>query len=196
MREAIEILYSPGAAKKSGTETEQAMKYLINTADNWFSRLSSSYGLTKTEADRIFAHQRTILAFQYYSTKIIMTQPALRSHIWGEDPPNTGCRQMATVCMSAAAQIVDLLPNDASITWLMGYSSWWCALHYLTQSIIVLIAQLLHERKSRANQKNKLLERVQKALRWLTECSTRDPSYKRARDNFAELLLSQGFHVV
>jgi hypothetical protein len=196
MREAIEILYSPGAAKKSGTETEQAMKSLNNKADNWFSRLSSIYRLTETEADRIFARQRTTLALQYYSTKLVITQPALRSHICGEVPSNAAYHQLATVCMNAAAQMVDLLPNDASITWLLSYSPWWCALYYLTQSIIVLITQLLHESKTRVNQQTKPLERVQKALRWLTECSTKDPSYKRARDNFAALLSSQGFNVV
>jgi hypothetical protein len=196
MREAMEILYSPGAAKKSGTETEQAMKSLNNTADIWFARLSATYRFTETEADRIFARQRTTLAFQYYSTKLVITQPALRSHIWGEDPSNAACHQMATVCMNAAAQMVDLLPNDPSVAWLLGNSPWWCSLHCLTQSITVLITQLLHERITRANQNTNPLERIQKALRWLTECSSRDPCYKRAWDTFADLLSSQGFNVV
>jgi hypothetical protein len=196
MREAIEILYSPATAKKSGADIEQAMKSLNNTADNWFARLSATYRFTEAEVDSMLACQRTTLAFQYYSTKLVITQPALRSHTLSEDPPNPAYNQMATVCTNAAAQMVDLLPNDPSITWLLNYTSWWTVLHYLTQSITVLITQLLYERKTRANQNTKSLERVQKALRWLTECSTRDPSYKRAWKNFASLLSFHGFNVV
>jgi hypothetical protein len=196
MREAMEILYSPGGARKSGNETEQAMKSLNNTADNWFSRLSATYRLTENETDRIVARQRTSLAFQYYSTKLVITQPALRAHVSGDNPLNAVYHQLATVCINAAAQMVDLLPDDPSITWFMEFSPWWCALHYLTQSIIVLITQLLFESKSRANPNSKPFERVQKALRWLTECSTRDLSFKRAWENFTNLLSSQGINAV
>ena len=196
MREAVEILYTPGAARKSGNEIEQAMKSLNNTADNWFARLSATYRFTETEADRFLSRQRTSLAFQYYSTKLVITQPALRSHAWGEERSNAIYDQMATICINAAAQMVDLLPDDPSITWLLGYSPWWCALHYLTQSMTVLITHLLIESKLRANHSTKPLERVQKALRWLTECSTSDLSFKRALDNFTDLLSTQGLNVV
>ena len=196
MREAIDILYSPGAARKTVNATEQAMESLNNTADNWFNRHSATRSFTETEAHRVFARQCTSLAFQYYSTKLVITQPALRSHIWGEDHFSAVHHQMATVCINAAARMVDMLPNDPSITWLLDYSTWWCALHYLTQSIIVLITQLLIESKMRDSQNTKSLERVNKALRLLTACSTRDQSSQRAWDNFAGLLSSQGLDVL
>jgi hypothetical protein len=98
------------------------VKSLNNTADHWFSRLSTTYRFTEIEADRVFTRQRTSLAFQYYSTKLVITQPALLSRIWGEDPSNAVYHQMATVCINVAAQMVDLLPDDPSITWLLDYS--------------------------------------------------------------------------
>ncbi|KAI2676318.1 transcriptional regulator family: Fungal Specific TF [Penicillium roqueforti] len=188
MREAIEILYSPEAGRKSRNDTEMAMLSLNRAADNWFARLPGTYSFAEIRDDRPFVRQRTSLAFQYYSTKLVISQPALRCDVFstGLDTP------MAMVCLNAAGQMLDLLPNEPNISWLLGCSPWWCSLHYLTQSTVVLTTQLLIQNQPRASERNEALERVQKALRWLHECSTKDPSYKRAWCNFTELLSSQG----
>lgn len=195
MREAIEILYAPDAVRKSWAETQQAMKSLNNTAENWFARLPKAYRFTDTSADSAVARQRTSLAFQYYSTKLVLSQPVLRFLSSVEDSLIVAHSQMGAVCFSAASLMVDLLPNEPNIAWLLGYSPWWCALHYLTQSIVVLITQLVIQNNISGNLDPKLLERVQKVLRWLSELSTRDPAFERAWLIFTELLSSQGFNV-
>ncbi|KAJ5972301.1 uncharacterized protein N7479_002219 [Penicillium vulpinum] len=196
MREAIEILYSPEAGQKSRNDTELAMTSLNSAADNWFSRLPETYRFMETKVDRAFVRQRTSLAFQYYSTKLVISQPALRSHMSGEEFPTAIETPMAMVCFNAACQMLDLLPNEPNISWLLGSSPWWCALHYLTQSTVVLITQLLTQDRTRASERIELSERAQKALRWLSECSTKDPSFKRAWGNFAGLMSSHGSEVL
>ncbi|CAI7645608.1 unnamed protein product [Penicillium glandicola] len=191
MREAIEILYSPEAGRKTRNDTELAMTSLNSAADNWFARLPATYRFTESREDRAFIRQRTSLAFQYYSTKLVISQPALRSHMCGE--ASTGFdTPMAMICLNAASQMLDLLPNEPNMSWLLGCSPWWCALHYLTQSTVVLIMQFLTDNNTRVTERNEASERVQKALRWLNECSTKDPSFKRAWGHFRELLSSQG----
>lgn len=190
MRDAIEILYSPEAGRKSRSETEFDMASLNTAADNWFVCLPEDYQYTETRLDRSFIRQRTSLAFQYYSTKLVISHPALVTQTHGESHTNDLYAQMATVCTKAASQMLDLLPNEPSISWLLACSPWWAALHYLTQSIVVLITQLLTQKQLRPNERQESLERVQKGLRWLTEFSTQDRSFKRALDNFTELLSS------
>ncbi|KGO78389.1 Transcription factor, fungi [Penicillium italicum] len=196
MREAIEILYSPEAGRKSRNDTELAMTSLNSAADNWFARLPATYRFAEIKDDRAFVRQRTSLAFQYYSTKLVISQPALRSHMFSEDLSATLDTPMAIVCLNAAGQMLDLLPNEPNISWLLGCSPWWCALHYLTQSTVVLITQLLTQNQPRASKRSESMERVQKALRWLSECSTKDPSFKRAWNNLTELLSFQGSKVL
>ncbi|KAJ5505878.1 hypothetical protein N7453_004835 [Penicillium expansum] len=196
MREAIEILYSPEAGRKSRNDTELAMISLNSAADNWFARLPTTYRFTEARDDRSFIRQRTSLAFQYYSTKLVISQPALRSHMSGEVLPTGFDTPMAIICLNAAGQMLDLLPNKPNISWLLGCSPWWCVLHYLTQSTVVLITQLLTQNQLRTSERSDSLERVQKALRWLSECSTKDPSFKRAWNNLTELLPSQGLKVL
>lgn len=192
MKEAIEILYSPEAGRKSRNDTELAMTLLNSAADNWFARLPATYRFTESRDDRAFVRQRTSLAFQYYSTKLVISHPALHSHVCGEVFPTGLDTPMAMVCFNAAGHMLDLLPNEPNISWLLSCSPWWCALHYLAQSIVVLITHLLTQNPTRASEGNESLERVQKALRWLSECSTKDPSFERAWGNFTELLSSQG----
>ncbi|CAG8904786.1 unnamed protein product [Penicillium egyptiacum] len=196
MREAIEILYSPEAGRKSRNDTELAMTSLNSAADNWFARLPATYRFMETRDDRAFIRQRTSLAFQYYSTKLVISHPALHSHMCGEIFPTGLDTPMATICLNAAGQMLDLLPNEPNIAWLLGCSPWWCALHYLTQSTVVLITQLLTQNQTRASEREESLQRVQKALRWLSECSTKDPSSKRAWGNFTELLSSHGLNIL
>ncbi|KAJ5375011.1 hypothetical protein N7517_007017 [Penicillium concentricum] len=196
MRQAIEILYSPGAGRKSRNDTELAMTSLNSAADNWFARLPATYQFTETRVDRSFIRQRTSLAFQYYSTKLVISQPALRSHISGEDFTASLDTPMAMMCVNSAGQMLDLLPNEPNLSCLLGCSPWWSALHYLTQSTTVLITQLLTQNHMGVSERNELVERVQKALQWLRECSTKDPSFKRAWSNFTELLSSQGSEIL
>lgn len=196
MREAIDILYSPKATRKSRTEIAQAMKSLNSAADNWFYRLPAEYGFMIPGADNAFTQQRTSLAFQYYSTKLVLSQPAIWFHVGGEDNSNAVHHQMRSICFNAAAQMVDLLPNEPSITWLLSYSPWWSAHHYLSQSTVLLFTQLFIESEMRPDQSIELFKRVQKALQWLSDLSIRDPVFKQALDIFMNLLSSHEYNVV
>lgn len=195
MRETIEILYSPEAGRRSRSDTELAMASLNSAADNWFARLPATYRFAEARDDRAFVRQRTSLAFQYYSTKLVISKPALRSHMSGEDSFTGLDVPMAIICLNSAGQMLDLLPNEPNISWLLACSPWWCALHYLTQSTVVLITQLLTQNEASASERNESLGRVEKALRWLSECSAKDPSFKRVWGHFTEFLSSQGLKV-
>ncbi|KAJ5779361.1 hypothetical protein N7457_007081 [Penicillium paradoxum] len=189
MRDAINLLYSPEAGRKTQNDTELAITSLNNAADNWFARLPETYRFIEPRIDRAFARQRTSLAFQYYSTKLVILHPTLHALARGEDNISDLYTQMATICVKSASQMLDLLPDEPNISWLLGCSPWWCALHYLTQSTVVLSTQLFTQsRQPRPGERNETLERVQKALRWLGECSIKDGSFHRAWGNFTELL--------
>lgn len=187
MRDAMNMLYSPEAGRKMRNDTEMAMTSLNNAADNWLARLPETYRFVEARVERAFSRQRTSLAFQYYSTKLVILHPALHALVYGEDNIGDTYVQMATICVKAASRMVDLLPNEPSLSWLSGCSPWWCALHYLTQSTVVLSTQLLAQSPPRP-ERSETLERVEKALRWLGDCSAKDASFQRAWGNFTELL--------
>ncbi|TPR04946.1 hypothetical protein CAN33_0032275 [Aspergillus niger] len=181
MRESVDLLYAPGAARKSWREIEGSISMLHGKVEAWLSRLPPAFHFTKGAP--AFERQRASLAFRFCSTKMLITQPCLsrlaqQNH--GNDPPGRFCETMATVCVDLAGQMLDLLPESPDLAWVYGVSPWWCILHYLMQSTTVLIMELLLMTKPGSAKFRRVLVQVSKATGWLAEMSTKDPSSQRA----------------
>jgi hypothetical protein len=182
MRQAIETLYSPGAARRSWGEIEMAINTFNNHADNWLTRLPVEFGFTQLDASLPFVRQRASLAFRFYTTKLVISQPCLRRLA---NTPATGslgstCDKMAAMCVQVASQMLDLLPDEADASWLYGISPWWCVLHYVMQSTTVLLIELFTRTLPGTAEATILAAKVKKAVGWLREMSTKDESSQRA----------------
>ncbi|EAW11240.1 putative C6 transcription factor [Aspergillus clavatus NRRL 1] len=181
VRETIDTLYAPGAARKSWREIEMAISALNVKADTWLSKLPPAFHFR--HGTRVFEQQRSTLAFRFYSTKIIIAQPCL-SHLTrqapGTEPPGTSCEVMAAECVDFACHMLDLLPAAPDASWVYRVSPWWNVLHYLMQSMAVLLTQLLLRADVGSAKYNTVLEKIYKATHWLSEMSVNDPSSQRA----------------
>ncbi|PYI26262.1 hypothetical protein BP00DRAFT_382222 [Aspergillus indologenus CBS 114.80] len=181
MHESVEALYAPGAARKPLHEIEGAISTLNSKVDAWLARLPAAFHLSQgTEA---FQRERTNLAFRFYSAKILITQPCL-SHLSqatdNNEPPGSFCEMMTMMCVESADQMLDLLPASLDLAWVHRVSPCWHLLHYLMQSTTILLYALLLMRKPGSAEYRKVLKRVEKSGRWLTEMSLEDPSAERA----------------
>ena len=183
MRESVDTLYAPGAAWKSWREIETVISVLNNKTDAWLSRLPDAFRFTGGQGSRAFERQISSLAFRYYSTKLIITQPCLR-HVTRNGPgsPSHGgfCDTMTDQCVDIAIQILGLLPEPPNSSWLYCIAPWWCVLHYLMQAMTVLLTELFIRATPGSPQYDKVQENIDKGNRWLCEMSTRDPCSKRA----------------
>ena len=182
MRQAIEALYAPGAARRSWLEMETAIMSLNKHADNWLAHLPPEFTFTELDTSQPFIRQRASLAFRFYTTKLVISQPCLRRLT---NRPATGslgsaCENMAAMCVRVASQMLDLLPDKVDASWLYGVSPWWCVLHYVMQSTTVLLIELFTRTQPRTSGAAFLATKVQKAVRWLREMSTKDASSERA----------------
>ncbi|PYI01859.1 C6 transcription factor [Aspergillus sclerotiicarbonarius CBS 121057] len=181
MRESVDLLYAPGAARKSWREIDVNISMLHGKAEAWLSRLPPAFHFTQGAPS--FERQRASLAFRFYSTKLLITQPCLSrltQQNYGNDPPGRFCETMAGVCIEHAGQMLDLLPGPPDLPWVYRISPWWCILHYLMQSTTVLIIEMLLMAKPGTAKFRKVVAQVSKATCWLAEMSTKDPSCQRA----------------
>lgn len=195
MREAIETLYAPGSTRRPWLEVEIAINNFNNTADKWLSRLPAEFHFPELDSTRPFARERASLAFRFYSTKLIITQPCLRRLAYqhpGVGSPGTVCDTMAALCVHIAIQVIDLLPESADAPWLYGVSPWWCVLHYVMQSTTVLLMDLFTRTDPGTPEAARLIEKIEKATRWLRAMSTKDDSSRRAWLVCMELLSRHG----
>jgi hypothetical protein len=182
MRESIDTLYAPGAARKSWREVEMAISALNGKADAWLSRLPTAFHFT--HGHQAFERQRSCLGFRFYSAKILITQPCLSRltrKAPGAEIPGKFCDTMAVLCVDTAGQMLDLLPDSPESSWIYHVSPWWCVLHYVMQSTAVLLTELLLLAKAGTLQHSKVLKKVSKVSRWLAVISTKDPMFQRAQ---------------
>ncbi|KAF9887022.1 hypothetical protein FE257_010638 [Aspergillus nanangensis] len=189
MRESIEKLYAPGAARKSWAEIEMEISSLTGKADAWLTRLPAAFHFT--QGTKSFDRQRLNLAFHFYSAKILMTQPCLSRltrQILGTETPGSFCDAMAAMCVDLASQMLDLLPDLPNSSWIYSISPWWFVLHYLMQSTAVLLTELLLLAKKGSTKYKRVLDKITKSCRWLAEMSPKDASFQRAQSVCWDLL--------
>ncbi|KAJ5160694.1 uncharacterized protein N7482_007698 [Penicillium canariense] len=185
MRDAIQTLYAPGTTRRSWIEMEVAISNLNAQADHWLSRLPAEFHFTKLDAPSTdpFVRQRISLGFRFYTTKLIISQPCLRHlayQVPGSGPSGALCGTMAAMCVQVASAMLNMLPSEPDAPWLFGISPWWCILHYIMQSMTILLIELFARTQPGTPEAARLVAKVQKAARWLREMSTKDQSSHRA----------------
>ena len=182
MRESVDTLYAPGAARKSWREVEAAISALNSKADAWLSKLPETFRFTGPQGDVAFERQISSLAFRYYSTKLIIMQPCLRhaARQGGTPSPGNFCDMMTDQCVDIATQMLALLPEPPDSSWLYHIAPWWCVLHYLMQAMTVLLTELFLRARPGTLQYRKVQESVDKGNRWLSDMSGRDACSQRA----------------
>jgi hypothetical protein len=179
LREVINTVYAPGAAQRPWLEIEMAIFEFNNDADNWFSHLPAGFNFTDLDDAGSFVLQHAGLAFQFYTTKLIILQPCLR-RLTRLSSPSSVCETMAVMCVQMAGQMIDLLPDEVEVGWLFKVTPWWCVLHYVMQSTSVLLIALFNSDKLGTSVTVSVGKKVEKAIQWLGEMSTKDPSSRRA----------------
>jgi hypothetical protein len=183
-RKAIDILYAPGAAHKPWIEIEVAISSLNDQTDNWLSSLPALYDFKAISKARPLNRQCASLAFHFYSTKLFITQPCLRRLIYRSpemsNVPIDASGSMTAICIQAAGQLLELLPDKPDLTWLYGVCPWWCALHYFMQSITMILTESFIRTRLGTIRTISTMPKLRKAIAWLKEMSERDVSAQKA----------------
>ncbi|KAJ5899982.1 hypothetical protein N7495_004726 [Penicillium taxi] len=128
----------PGSSKGSSNQQAQATTETL-------SRLPAEVDFARFDKDdQKLARQCTSLAFLFYTTKLVISQPCLRrlaNPLPGTKSPKVSqlCGAMASLCIKVAHKTLDLLPSEPGAALLYGLSPWWCMLHYIMQPTTVLL---------------------------------------------------------
>ncbi|KAL4917515.1 fungal-specific transcription factor domain-containing protein [Aspergillus aurantiobrunneus] len=189
MRRSIDALYAPGAGRKSWRSMEMIVSALNGRADSWLSKLPAELRFTQETPNH--ERERLSLAFSFYSTKILITQPCL-SRILLQDSwdsqTDTFCTTTAAICIDIASQMLELLPNIPDLSWVYQLTPRWCIVHYIMQATTVLLISLFIKEKANTIQYPNIIDGVSKAAHWLSSLGATDPSAQRAWAAIQDLL--------
>ncbi|KAF9884010.1 hypothetical protein FE257_002398 [Aspergillus nanangensis] len=184
LRRATDILYAPGL-KKEWFGINEAITEFLNKADAWLSCLPNVFHFKPMQDSKIFERQRWSLAFRFYSLKITVARPSLcRSDRQRSNHGFTTVHQRnaTNICFESACDMLDLLPEVPDIVWLARVSPWWCVLHYLMQSVTVLLIELDFCLRFNTGEVSTITTFVEKGMGWLLAMATENIAARRAWD--------------
>lgn len=176
-------LYSPEALQAPWASTNFIIQSLMLDIDSWFMNLPPSYDFTSTQTSQCPLGQRMGLAFLFYSTKIGITRPCLcRLDTSQSDGDLTYefCSKTAAECVESACHMLNLFPDSPDAALLHRISPWWCTLHYLMQSITVLLLELAFQAEHVPEKAAMVSKAAKKALHWLHTLSRTNAACERA----------------
>ncbi|KAJ6029800.1 hypothetical protein N7499_012208 [Penicillium canescens] len=184
IREAINTLYAPGTANKQWVDVAIAIASLNVKANTWLASLPASYQFQRISVTGPLRHQLSRLAFQFYFTKLLITQPCLRRLMYSSEEVSDASEDvfdpMASICIQATGQLLDLLPDEPNLTWLYGVVPWWCALHYLMQAIAIILTESFLRANAGTVDTIGISQKLTKATAWVKELSKVDISARKA----------------
>jgi hypothetical protein len=146
-------LYSAGTTTRTPGDLQQDIHQIRQQLDDWVAQLPVNFNFQApfnnvTASDNITFRQRTMLAFQYCSAKILLTRLCLnglgksdKEHKDGASPASF-VQNMAGVCVETAKMEVDLLPDQPQPHFLYEFGPWWILVHHLMQALAVFLLAL------------------------------------------------------
>lgn len=170
MRRAIDSLYSPGFARRPWLTISASIMDLVQETDEWLNRVPSVFQFKFHHPSTGFERQRWSLAFRFYCLRITLSRPSLcRSERQRSSNEASALSQqrIARICIDSACELLDLLPDKPDALWLVQVSPWWCVLHYLMQSVTVLLIEMEFCVRFHADGASHITLHLEKGLDWL-----------------------------
>ncbi|KAM5470742.1 hypothetical protein MauCBS54593_003783 [Microsporum audouinii] len=178
--EAIASLYGMQSFDNTWAYTQRLVADLDNKLNQWYATIDPGFPYSIQSIDICCppSTSLTYLHLRYFSAKILINKPALcdpAELILSIPYQSETSRQMdsdaATRCISAARQILQLLPLNMDIIELHGKTPWWCILHYIVQASCILIMELSFDELHVPLEINDLIQQSELAVRWLSTLS-------------------------
>ncbi|KAL1953994.1 hypothetical protein VTO42DRAFT_1849 [Malbranchea cinnamomea] len=182
-------LYSASTVNCTWAHVQRSVARLDMRLERWKNEVVPGLLL---QADPIDARQypsreRMYLLLRFYATSILINQVSLceaRKLSSAIPSQSEASKRMdndsAARCVSAARNLIQLLPVNVDAVEFYRTTPWWCALHYLVQAGVVLMAEISYGcSHTPPSQTESLINESYLVLRWLYTLSpTSYPAYR------------------
>lgn len=177
-------LYVPSALGETWSSVQLAISELNEKLQGWHSNLPSNFDFARKQRDQHFLRHRLILGFACYSTRLTINRPCL-CRLDRKIPNQSGAsksfnRNAAVTCVTAAKDMLDMIPDEPNPIGLYQVSPWWSVLHYLMQATIILMLELSFRAHHMPEEAESILEASKKGVRWLHSMAAENLAAERA----------------
>jgi hypothetical protein len=193
-QKVLNKLYSPNIISHSWKEVQHTILKMSEELDAWAAQLPLGFNFYHgTHGELATGPEPNFLMIYYFSAKILVTRPCLcridRRIKNQTQASNEFNHKMAASCVNAAKALTALLPEDMSSGGLRIYEvfPWWAVVHYIMQSLAVLMLQVSYESPS-AHEANDEMPVIKKLIRWLRMLRSSNGTARRAYSIAFDLL--------
>ncbi|KAJ5128831.1 uncharacterized protein N7443_005945 [Penicillium atrosanguineum] len=183
MQELLDRVYTANAIHQAWKNIKDQIIEIRASVDLWLSSLPPGLDFTRMESGDQDPEEKIRLALPYYSARIMLGRPCLCRH--DRDSPQHNEDQVFTQAMAVSAlksaiQMAHLIPDDANTGRSNEFLPWWCLLHYVMQTLTVMILELSFGNIHLPQEKSNLLQLSKKCIRWLVRTSRHSVASHRA----------------
>ncbi|KAJ6273224.1 hypothetical protein PSV08DRAFT_385628 [Bipolaris maydis] len=142
-QQVIYSLYTQRKLVPPWSRVQQTMVALVGDLDKWVVDCVPHLHSENSAMDYNQQRDNSLLKFQYYRVKILMTRPSLRrierSTESGSGEFTSLDQSMAEACIQAASDVVALLGTVPDIATLYEKGPWWTIVHNVMQALAILM---------------------------------------------------------
>lgn len=180
----LDRLYTPEAIATTWSKIQSTILELDQQISEWHSHLPGVFDFKRKQRDQTFAQERMRLGFFYYRARILIHRPCLCRMDRKIPSQSAKSREIngaaAAACIDAARDMLQLLPDEPNAVGLNSVGPWWCALHCLMQSTVVLLLELSFRADHMPEEAENIFEATKKAVRWMHGLGEESYSARRA----------------
>ncbi|PGG97229.1 hypothetical protein GX51_07428 [Blastomyces parvus] len=196
--ETLEALYSPCTVNRTWAVVQNLVLDLDKKLTQWKDDLPPGILDLSRESEGLYppVHKRMYLNLRFYGACILINRPCfceaqqLSDAIPSQSATSKRIDEDAALrCLSAARNIIKLLPQNVQPVELYLTSPWWCILHYIVQAGTILLMELSMDIFHLPNETENLIQESTCVLRWLQAMSATSTPSRRAHVSLSRLFL-------
>ncbi|KAF3234504.1 hypothetical protein TWF217_008061 [Orbilia oligospora] len=196
--EILNKIYCAGAVSLTWREVEQIITSTTSKLQKWKDEVPADLFSPQVtpEPDLQVQRKKVLLYLDYLNTLVLLNWPCLCRVKAMEAAQSRQFNRAASIaCVTAALDIIKLLPDDIRPTEFWAVFPWWIVLYYIVSSGMIVMMEMTLQAEHIPDQKELLMASGKKVLRWLNYMGQTDLAARRSCKMLTDLMTSAAPHI-
>ncbi|RVD90090.1 uncharacterized protein DFL_001068 [Arthrobotrys flagrans] len=196
--EILNKIYYAGAVSLTWRDVEQIITTTTSKLQKWKDEVPVDFFSPQVtpEPDLQVQRNKVLLYLDYLNTVVLLNWPCLcRVKAMEAAQLRQFNRAASIACVTAALDIIKLLPDDIRPTEFWAVFPWWIILYYIVSSGMIVMMEMTLQAEHIPEQKELLMASGKKVLRWLNYMGQTDLAARRSCKMLTDLMTSAAPHI-
>ncbi|KAK6330984.1 hypothetical protein TWF718_003178 [Orbilia javanica] len=191
--EILNKIYCAGAVSLNWRDVEQIITSTTSKLRKWKNEVPADLFSPQVtpEPDLQVQRKKILLYMDYLNTVVLLNWPCLcRVKAVEAAQSRQFNREASITCVTAALDIIKLLPDDLRPTDFWAVFPWWIVLYYIVSSGMIVMMEMTLQAEHIPERKELLMASGKKVLRWLNHMGQTDLAARRSCTMLTDLMKS------